>query len=242
MKGINIAVEFDTANVHVNQLNCYHSRDVHTSLELAVPEKQLVPYLLQEPYNYERNPCRLTKSYLHYLPDVNCHAAIYASPELGLTFHPQLSSRDCATCSFCVEDELIYVSSVYLDITLTVEESAWIRSLTKATSNRKHYLAGIDSNAHSDAWGFISNNPRGGLVEEILFEHGLCLLNEGNAPTFGTARAATCIDIRVASPALATLMSNWKVQQEMHLSDHHLITVNLKVQPKLSRRSGWLSV
>jgi hypothetical protein len=65
------AVEFDTANIHFNQLNCHHSRDVHTSLELAVTEEQLVLYLLQEPYNYERNPCGLTKLYLHYLPDVN---------------------------------------------------------------------------------------------------------------------------------------------------------------------------
>jgi hypothetical protein len=155
------------------------------------------------------------------------------SPKLGLTFHPQLSSRDCSTCLFCIEDELIYVSSVYLDITLTVEEPAWIRSLTKASLNRTHYLAGIDSNDHSNAWGSPSNNPRGGLVEEILFEHGLCLLNKGNCPTFETARAATIIDITVASPALATLMSNWKVQQEMHLSDNHLFTVNLKVQPDL---------
>jgi hypothetical protein len=113
------------------------------------------------------------------------------------------------------------------------EEPAWIRSLTKASLNRKHYLAGINSNDHSDAWGSTSNNPRGGLVEEILFEHGLCLFNVGNAPTFKTDRAATIIDITVASQALATLMSKWKLQQEMHLSNHHLFTFNLKVQPDL---------
>jgi hypothetical protein len=70
-------------------------------------------------------------------------------------------------------------------------------------------------------------------VEEILFQHNLCLLNEGNDPTFETSRAATCIDITVASPALTSLVTKWKVQTEMHLSDHNLITAQLDVIPDM---------
>jgi hypothetical protein len=57
------------------------------------------------------------------------------------------------------------------------------------------------------------------------------VLNEGSDPTFQTRNAATCIDIMVASPALATLMTDWKVHDEMHMSDHHLISANLKLKP-----------
>jgi hypothetical protein len=67
----------------------------------------------------------------------------------------------------------------------------------------------------------------------------MCLLNEGNAPTFETARAATCIDITIASPALASLMKNWTVQSKMHMSDHHLITPNLPITPdRMPLRKG----
>jgi hypothetical protein len=48
---------------------------------------------------------------------------------------------------------------------------------------------------------------------------------------FENGRAATCIDITVSTPALSTLISDWKVQLEMHLSDHHLITATLQLMP-----------
>jgi hypothetical protein len=124
------------------QLNCHKFQNVHTSLEADTPATGLYIYFLQETYNHLRNPCGLTKYFLHYLPDTNCRAAIYAPPELGLTFHPNLSSRDCATASVTIEGERVYFSSVYLDIRLTVEEPAWLLTLNKASSTRRHFLAG----------------------------------------------------------------------------------------------------
>jgi hypothetical protein len=167
-----------------------------------------------------------TKSFLHYLPDVNCRAAIYAPPELGLVFHPNLPSRDCATTSVSIEGERVYFSSVYLDIHFAVEEPAWLLTMQKASSTRRHFLAGIDTNSHSNVWGSPSPNARGMRVEEVLFNHGLCVLNEGNDPTFQTSQAATCIDITVASPALASLVTKWKVNTKKHMLDHYLITAD----------------
>jgi hypothetical protein len=202
-------VTFSTKNILLNQLNCHKSRLVHSSLELATLNNLFI-YFVQETYNHKGNPCGLTKSYLHYLPHVDSRAAIYALPDLGLTFQSQLSSRNCTTCSFKV---------------------AWALTMDKASSPRRHHLAAVDSNAHSDAWGSTSTNPRGGRVEELLFQQGLYILNEGNSPTFKTAREATCIYITVATPALASLINNWKVQPEMHLSDHHLITATIQLTP-----------
>jgi hypothetical protein len=90
---------------------------------------------------------------LYYHPDVDCRAAIYASPDLGLTFHKNLSSRDCAICSIIVAGQKVYFSSVYLDITLPVEETAFVRTIRKASSAQRHFLGGINTNAHSDVWG-----------------------------------------------------------------------------------------
>jgi hypothetical protein len=96
--------------------------------------------------------------------------------------------------------------------------------------------------------GSSDTNVHGLLLKEVLFEQGLCVLNEGSNPTFQTSLAATCIDITVALPALASLVSDWAVQTEKHLSDHYLITANLKVTPdsmpirfgRHLRKADWL--
>jgi hypothetical protein len=112
--------------------------------------------------------------------------------------------------------------------------------MQKASSTHCHFMAGIDSNCHSDVWGSSNTNVHGLLLEEVLFEHKLCVLNEGSDPTFQTSLAATCIDNTVASPVLASLVFDWAVQTEKHLSDHYLITANLNVKPDLMPiHFGW---
>jgi hypothetical protein len=108
-----------------------------------------------------------------------------------------------------VEGDLVYFSSVYLDILLTIDEPAWVHTILKASSSGRHHLAAVNTNANSDAWGSPSNNSRGFRMEELLFKHGLCILNEGKKPTFENGRAATCIDITISTPALSTLISDW---------------------------------
>jgi hypothetical protein len=199
-------------------------------LEAATPVDSCFLYFLQETYNWKLNPCGLTKSFLHFKPDVDCRAAIYASPELGLTFHDKLSNRDCATASIKVDGDRVYFSSVYLHTHLTIKEPAWLLTLQKSTCSCSHMIAGVDSNLHSDVWGPTSNRRRT-LMETLLFKYELCVLNEGNSPTFETRQAASCIYITVATPALASLVNKWTVQNEMHMSDHHLITMELLLCP-----------
>jgi hypothetical protein len=138
-----------------------------------------------------------------------------------------------------VDGEKVFISSVYLDCLLPVQESAWLKSINRAVSDNRHYLAGMDTNSHSNVWGSPTTDQRGHGVKEILFQHNLCVLNEGSSPTFETSQAASCIDITIASPALASTMLKWKVMQEMHLSDHHLITAQIPLLPDvMSLRQG----
>jgi hypothetical protein len=137
-----------------------------------------------------------------------------------------------------VNGEIKYLSSVYLDIRKHIEEPAWILSIQKTTQGRGHYLTGIDSNSHSKLWG-LNTIARGTDLEETLFQHGLCVVNERTKPTFENRTAATCIDITIAPPDLVAQITNWTVQTEMHMSDHHLITMDLSVKPdKLPLRQG----
>ena len=222
----------------VFQLNCHHSRVVHTSLEADLPLQSSYLCLLQEPYIYEGNVCGLEKNRLYYKKDVSTRVAIYASPGIKLTFHENLSSRDCATCSILLNGNYYYFSSVYLDILEVVEEPAWMKTIDKCKQLSRHFLAGIDSNAHSVLWGSKKTKPRGLQLEDLIFQQGLVLLNEGDKPTFESGVGTSWIDITVASPQLATKIRNWKVEEEMHLSDHHMITFEVKIQadkPELNK-------
>ena len=212
------------------QLNCHHSRVVHTSLEVDLPLQSSFICLLQEPYLHEGNVCGLDKNRVHYMKNVYTRAAIYASPDLKLSFHDDLSSRDCATCSIKLGNQSYFFSSVYLDIAETVEEPMWSKTVMRCQLGDKHLVAGLDSNAHSQLWGHPTNNKRGLELEDFLFRHGLCLLNEGNKPTFESGVGKSCIDLTVASPQFATCIREWKVHDEMHLSDHHLITANVRLR------------
>ena len=213
----------------VYQLNCHHSRVVHTSLEASLPNSSYI-CLLQEPYLYEDNVCGLDSSRLYYLKDVATRVAIYTSADIKLTIHNDLSSRDCVTCSIKLSGQYYFFSSVYLDILTTVEEPAWVRCIDKCRQKGWHFLASVDTNAHSVLWGSKSNNVRGHDLEDLIFQHGLSLLNEGDAPTFESGVGISCIDITVASPQFATKVRNWKVEDEMHLSDHHLISFDIRLQ------------
>ena len=212
------------------QLNCHHSRIVHTSLEADLPDQTSFICLLQEPYLYEGNVCGLDKNRVHYMKNVSSRVAIYVSTDLKLTYHEDLSSRDCVTCSIRLDGQSYFFSSIYLHKDKSVEDPMWSKTVTRCHQTDSHFMAGLDSNAHSQLWGSPANDGRGLKLEDFLFGHNLCLLNEGNSPTFETGVGKTCIDLTVASPQLATCIRDWQVHDEMHLSDHHLITANVRLR------------
>ena len=225
-------------NFEVRQLNCHRSRQVLTSLHDETIPGQYI-WLLQEPYLHRQNVCGLDKTRLYYTRDVDTRTAIYTSPGIRLTLCSNLSGRDCTTCSFELNGQKTFISSVYLDILATVEEPNWLKTLTKARSSNCPLIAGLDANAHSPLWGSPSANPRGLAVEDLLYANGLSLLNTGNKPTFETQAGSSIIDLTVVSPALASRVTRWRVHEEMHLSDHHMISCSVELAPqRLPVRKG----
>ena len=92
----------------IYQLNCHHSRVVHTSLEADLPDQSSFICLLQEPYLYEGNVCGFPNNRVYYMKNVDTRVAIYVSADLKLTYHGDLSSRDCVTCSIRLEGQTYF--------------------------------------------------------------------------------------------------------------------------------------
>ena len=103
-------------------------------------------------------------------------------------------------------------------------------------------LVGTDSNAHSTVWNCSSTNRRGELVEDFLITNNLQCVNVGNRPTFRHAMGWTSIiDITFADYSLASNIFNWKVDTDLHISDHFRIcfTINNSNTCRLIDVTDW---
>jgi hypothetical protein len=116
------------------------------SLSEALPQSSFM-IMIQEPYLYKGNVCGLDKWNLHFTRDINARTAIFTHQPV--TFHANLSGRDCTTCSMIMGGTLVYFSSVYLDINSTVQEPNWVKTLHKAQADQAHQFTAVDSNIHS---------------------------------------------------------------------------------------------
>jgi hypothetical protein len=194
-----------------------------------LPSKQFL-YLIQEPYLYQGNVCGLEQFRLYYTGDVSARPAIFTN--LPATFHANLSGRDCTTCSIKMGGLKVFFLSVYLDINTTVEEPNWMKTIQKTRANNANHYAAVDSNLHSTLWECQIANPRGLEMEDLIYGTGLSLINTGNKPTFETRRASPIIDLTLTSPALATHVRQWHVEDKMHLSDHNQISCVVRLWPE----------
>ncbi|XP_070851477.1 uncharacterized protein [Drosophila suzukii] len=87
---------------------------------------------------------------------------------------------------------------------------------------RSPILIAGDFNARSTKWGSASTTQRGTILLEAVASLNVCLLNEGNRPTFSKSGRESTIDLTFASPGLARNCV-WRVSDIYTHSDHALI-------------------
>ena len=69
---------------------------------------------------------------------------------------------------------------------------------------------------------------RGEFVEDFLIINNLQCVNVGNRPTFRSgAGHSSIIDVTFANYSLATSIYNWKVDSDLHISDHYRISFSI---------------
>ncbi|XP_076289818.1 uncharacterized protein LOC143213650 [Lasioglossum baleicum] len=89
-------------------------------------------------------------------------------------------------------------------------------------------VIGCDANSHNTLWGSSDCNRRGIALLEFLSAHHLEIMNRGNRPTFVTSRRQEVIDITLGTAKVAQTTKNWRVSDEITLSDHRLISFRLE--------------
>ena len=82
----------------------------------------------------------------------------------------------------------------------------------------------------------------GELVEDFLITNNLQCVNVGNRPTFRSSAGRTSIiDITFANYSLATSIYNWKIDSNLHISDHYRISfsINNSSNFRINDASNW---
>ena len=137
----------------------------------------------------------------------------------------EFTDEDMCTAAVTIEGKLVYVCSLYLDITFEARKSLFVKLIDWCDSKRIPLVIGADCNAHSVLWGCDESNPRGEALEDLFLTKNLTVMNVGNTPTFSRLGAESIIDITVMNGiSLEKLnLSDWEVLTESSLSDHRYV-------------------
>ena len=199
--------------------------------------------LLQEPYCAKpfKKPSFIPPSHISF--SASCHlprAAIVVPIEIGPACLPllQFSNRDCiairiSSPSNSCPDYIL--CSYYMDITFNGGSSPMISPtfsslVDHCNSNNIPLITGMDSNAHHTAWLSRDTNPRGITLLDFFSSTALLWANTSSNPTYVTKRSSSLIDLTVYNrcAASANLVTNWTMNAPSSLSDHCIISFNLK--------------
>ena len=89
-------------------------------------------------------------------------------------------------------------------------------------------------------WGCANTNEKGQTLEKFVTEHNLVLLNDKSYTYLHPATGSfSSLDLTICSPEIFTDLS-WKVNDDLHGSDHFPILVSEVGPSKQERHKRWM--
>lgn len=163
-------------------------------------------------------------------------AILVSSNRVNLVALPNQSDPDCAIATVNLNGTAITVASVYCDIlremNCDIRKFCKIMDLARKVSKGR-FIIHTDSNARSPIWFDCIENSRRRELAEWLPTSGAVLLNTPGLPTFDrkmdieveseSESERSWIDLTLADPKTAAMISDWLVSDEPSLSDHRFI-------------------
>ena len=143
---------------------------------------------------------------------------------------PQFCVKDIAVCQTKLNNCVTYLVSLCLDGKVHDFPDKFKDLFRK--KGDCDIIIGTDSNSLSTVWNCQSSDKRGELIEQFIIDNDLTCLNVGNSPTFQNGAGNTSIiDLTIANYHLASQVSNWKVEQLLHSTDHYRLNYTIKYCP-----------
>lgn len=219
------------------QINLQHCKGATSVLDYCLTSLQTFVAIIHEPWVRDKQIQGLdsTKGTLYRGDgDYSPRACIYTSRGVTASLLPQLSSRDVVTVSIEYNiagiRQKIIIASVYLPYdSPSPPPTPEMERLIEYCRNRGiKLIIGCDANSHHLNWGSTDTNARGDALFEFLSGTNLEILNRGHAPTYVFVNRRQVLDITLATNDIAQDVHNWRVSEEVSLSDHRQIRFHIQ--------------
>ncbi|KAH9501565.1 hypothetical protein DERF_012406 [Dermatophagoides farinae] len=103
-----------------------------------------------------------------------------------------------------------------------IKDLLLVENLISTYSSYPIIVTGV-FNSHHQTWGNGFNDERGRLIMDFICQMNLTLLNDGST-TFDNFRHESAIDLTIINQHALNFVSNWKTEDLISGSDHHLIS------------------
>jgi ribonuclease HI len=238
----------------LNQINLQHCKAASAELSRRFAQNQFDVALIQEPYIFKDKVKGLDSGGdIVYLPgNSRPRTCIYVRNSIKYIALPQFCTGDETTIKlFFQKDsdiklEIIICSAYFPFDSAEAPPSKNVKELVNYCNvNNKLLLISCDSNAHHVVWGSNDTNARGGDVLDFILINNLHILNKGCEPTFINAIRKEVLDITITSSGLLSYITDWRVLDEVTLSDHRCIRFKIKSLPHVTikyrnpRKTNW---
>ena len=224
----------------VLQANLQRSRVATAELVKEASERGTAFALVQEPYvggvgEMRTYPgVRVVQCERQTDAPINKAAILVFDGGIDIIRCPTLITENIAVARLRTRAWEVVVVSIYLEGDKPLEPYVEHIGKVVAELGRGNVLMGGDVNAWNTWWGSREVDHRGEEVAGMLDDLGLHLLNQGLDPTFDTYRGgvrySSHVDITACSAGILGLVGEWKVRDDITVSDHAAISFNLKVE------------
>uniref|UniRef100_A0A6V7LXU7 Endonuclease/exonuclease/phosphatase domain-containing protein n=1 Tax=Bracon brevicornis TaxID=1563983 RepID=A0A6V7LXU7_9HYME len=228
-----------SGQVYFAQSNLQHSKGTTALLNRDLAVRKTCIALIQEPWVTMSKIQGLNIKGNELRNDLNSpvpRACIVVKRELGAVRLNEFCPRDVVAAVIKLKlrgrFRSVAICSAYLPSDSA--DPPPCRKLTELVefclANNTLLVIGSDANAHHTIWGSSNTNKRGMAVLNFVTANNLEILNMGSRPTFVTSRSQDVIDVTLSEISLASLIVNWRLDEEYSLSDHRRILFELHLE------------
>ncbi|XP_017883620.1 uncharacterized protein LOC108627079, partial [Ceratina calcarata] len=220
------------------QINLHRSRAAVGALSNLMVKDGIDIALIQEPWtvNDKIKGMGMTGNVLYNCNDQRPRTCIVHTGRIKPVLLPQFSDRDITTALMEKNNERsrlskLIIVSVYMPYDRREPVSEKLDLLVDwCVQQGISMLVGADANACHILWGSSVTNNRGLKLLDFMNINGLTWLNEGLVPTFSTSIREETLDVTMVSLEIRSALSQWKVLDDLSLSDHRFISFKLLVE------------
>ena len=185
---------------------------------ICLQETHFIP---NDRYSFNVPCCSL---YNDYAPqgDRRGGVSIYVSNKLPHRRIPIHSTLQAVACSVRAHDRRITICSLYLPPNDNVSFQDIDHLISQLPSP---YMICTDANGKHFLWGSDRCDQRGMMWVDVVNQHHLCILNDGQPTRLDEANGTLShIDLTLASSDIAHLF-DWNTDKDLHCSDHFPIYI-----------------